>query len=661
MKSVRMNMMLKIGMVALLCLVLLSVLTYSKSKTTLNDQIDQRLSETAKAQTEYVSGWLNSRISEMQTLALLPSAKSMNWTKAKPDFEAVTTKFADQYESIIYIPPDGQAYTSTTSELFNVSDRPYFQKAMTGEVVVSNPVISKKTGKLIVPIAVPVCDKQNKVVGVIAGLVYAEAFNEVTSAKIGETGYPSIIQNDGLVVAHPEAKNIMKLNLLQQKDSPTLTELGKKMASGGQGIGYYEFQGVQKIVAYQPIPKTSWSMAITLAVDETQRPLGALRNTFVLFGLLMLIALQLLIYIMAGKITKPIKVITDHTQMMSTGDWTENVPDEYLVREDEFGSLGRGFDKMIKNMREMVREISNSSQEVAAFSQELAAASHNIASSMQEVSASTEEIAAGMEEVSSATDEISASGQQIGLALQRAKNNTEEDRQKALEVEVRAVKVQQEASSAQIMTRQMYGDIESKMKVAIEGAKVVEQISGLAQNIAGIADQTNLLALNAAIEAARAGEQGRGFAVVADEVRKLAESSSLTVRDIQNLTKQVQLSIQNLIDNSGSLLSFINDKVLPDYEYLGNVGGQYKEDSAITVNLADRVSKDIKNITVAIEEINRALGTTAATIEQTTAGSQEIAKGSEQSATAAMEINGASMRMAESAEKLNLLINRLKV
>jgi methyl-accepting chemotaxis protein len=661
MKSVRMKMMLNIGLLALTCIILLSLLTYNKSKTSLNVQIEQRLTETANAQTLVVSGWLNSRISELEMLALLPSVKSMDWTKAEPDLAAAATKLAGKYESIILIPPDGNCLTPNTATRINLSDRPYFQKGIKGEVFVNNPVVSKSSGKLIAPIAVPVRDAQNNVIAVVSGVVYTEAFNQVTSTKIGETGYPSIIQNDGLVVAHPQSENIMKLNLLEQKDSPTLMEIAKKMIKGQPGIGYYEFLGVQKMMAYQSIPGTSWSMAITLNVDEVKRPLDSLRNMFILVGLVILLVLELLIYVMAGNIVKPIKYVTAHTQMISTGDWTQDVPDEYLARKDEFGSLSRGLDKMIKNMREMVREIALSSQDVAASSEELAASSQNIASSMEQVSASTEEIAAGMEEVSAATEEINASGQEIATALQLSNTETQKDQQKAFQVEERAVKVQQDASAAQQATRQIYGEIETKMKVAIEGARVVEQISGLAQNIAGIADQTNLLALNAAIEAARAGEQGRGFAVVADEVRKLAESSSLTVKDIQNLTRQVQLSINNLIENSGSLLEFINDKVLPDYEYLGKVGQQYKVDSGITVSLAERVSEDVKRITFAIDEINRALGTTAATIEQSTAGSQEIAKGSQQAATAAMEINMASMRMAENAEKLNLLIARLKI
>ncbi|PKM76428.1 MAG: hypothetical protein CVU90_12180 [Firmicutes bacterium HGW-Firmicutes-15] len=210
-------------------------------------------------------------------------------------------------------------------------------------------------------------------------------------------------------------------------------------------------------------------------------------------------------------------------------------------------------------------------------------------------------------------------------------------------------------------TTSIYSNIQEKIKNAMEDARVVEQISHLAENIAAIADQTNLLALNAAIEAARAGEHGKGFAVVAEEVRKLASDSASTVGGIQNLTRQVNDAIGNLVKNSNDLLTFINVTVLNEYEQSVETGQQYRLDANTMVKMAEKNKTDTHDLLNSVMEINRAMENTAATIEETTAGSQEIAKASENAAAIAMEINAASMKMAKSAEQLNILINRFKI
>lgn len=183
----------------------------------------------------------------------------------------------------------------------------------------------------------------------------------------------------------------------------------------------------------------------------------------------------------------------------------------------------------------------------------------------------------------------------------------------------------------------------------------------MAQNIAGIAAQTNLLALNAAIEAARAGEQGKGFAVVAEEVRKLAEDSSVAVTNIQKLTHSVQTAINNLIKNSNQLLEFINTDVLNITNFMVDIGKQYKADADMINDTTADAKGKILEMLPSMQEIALAVEGVSATIEESTAGALEIAKGSEVAAQAAQEINESTRKLVQHADRLLHLIDQFKM
>ncbi|WP_054692514.1 methyl-accepting chemotaxis protein [Syntrophomonas palmitatica] len=356
-----------------------------------------------------------------------------------------------------------------------------------------------------------------------------------------------------------------------------------------------------------------------------------------------------------------ITFVVNHASIISGGDFSQNVEASFIERTDEMGALANAFQEISNRLRLAMANITATSKEVTAFSRQLSESAANIASAMEEVSASTQEIAAGMQEISAATQEVTASGQEIGATLNLVNSEAEKDRAKASEIDQRALQVQTGAAKASKYALQLYSDMHTRVEEAIERAQVVEEISGLAEKIAGIAGQTNLLALNAAIEAARAGEQGRGFAVVAEEVRKLAEDSAATVGDIQLLTGQVNESFNNLVANTKSLLQYINDRILPDYDYMAKIGQQYRDDSDIIVQLSERVRQNTMQITAAMDEVNRALASTASTINESTASSQEIAQGSEQAAMSAMEIAEVSHKMERSAENLQALLEQFKL
>lgn len=317
--------------------------------------------------------------------------------------------------------------------------------------------------------------------------------------------------------------------------------------------------------------------------------------------------------------------------------------------------------QMTDNLTKTLEEIAQHAEQSSVIASNLLDQSHNIVAGMEENTASTEQIAAGMQQVSASTQQIIASAAEISAMLNDLTQKSAEGNQQAQEIEKRALNIQDKADRAKNTTIEMYQDIQARVQQAMEEARVVEQISGLAQNIAAIADQTNLLALNAAIEAARAGEHGRGFAVVADEVRKLAEGSASTVENIQSLTRQVRVALDNLLENTSSILEFINKDIMRDYNAMSEIGVQYKEDSIQFFHLTSLFNEQIEKISSSMKEINYALESTISIIQQSAVGAQEISRSSEGATQAAEAINEACQQMAEGTHKLESLVAEFKL
>lgn len=387
---------------------------------------------------------------------------------------------------------------------------------------------------------------------------------------------------------------------------------------------------------------------------------SAITVIIVFFSLAFLLAILAGVFI-GRQISNLLVMAAEHLEQMAGGDFGFEIKPEHLERKDEIGTLARRMNDIITKVGQLIREINIASGEVTGASEKLAEEGQSVASSMQQISASTQEISAGMQEVSAVAEEISSSGIEVGNILEHVSKEADKDRQQAYEADKRAKKVQEDASAAKEATVQIYGKMQQKVENAMEEARIIDEISGLANKIAAIAGQTNLLALNAAIEAARAGEHGRGFAVVAEEVRALAEDSADTVDHIQTMTNQVHISVSNLIDNSNALLKFINDKVLPDYNYFEQMGRQYHDDGDIILNLAEQVGHDVQQVNESMGEINKAMESTAATIEQSSAGAQEVARGCEVAANASVEIREASQQLAAQAKNMNQMLSRFKV
>ncbi|WP_112179802.1 MULTISPECIES: methyl-accepting chemotaxis protein [Paraliobacillus] len=387
------------------------------------------------------------------------------------------------------------------------------------------------------------------------------------------------------------------------------------------------------------------------SVEET-------KNSFIVLGLAILVIVIALSVIIPNTISKPIIKLKERMNLMSNGDLSGD-PLKTDAR-DEIGDLIKASNLVNESIKGMLNQINDVSETLSAQSNDLMNSSTNVKDGSSQIVITMDELASGAESQANTTSDLSHSMANFSNKIKEANNsggNAYKSSQQLIDLTNRGSNLM-ESSINQM------GVIDSIVKEAVEKVSGLDnqsqEISQLVSVIKDIAEQTNLLALNAAIEAARAGEQGKGFAVVADEVRKLAERVSISVADITRIVTNIQQetgvvteSLQNgykevengrsKILTTGNTFEEINDSLL----------GMTKEIKQISDNL-NNISDNSDNINNSIEEIAAVSEESAAGIEQSSATVQQTNHSIEQVSSSASQLNSLSNDLRQLIEKFKL-------
>lgn len=657
MKSLKAKLTAMVVTLFVLALSGLAELNYWQAQKIILQDIERELALTVQAKAVELGGLLENNKTNIVTIASSPTIAGGNREVIIPYIKSELER-AKIYESLVWVDEKG-AYFDYNGATGNLEDRDYFQRAIKGETVISDPVISKKTNKPIIAIATPI-RSGGRVVGVLAGLVDIEEIQKIAlEIKVGNTGYAYILRGDGTIIVHPNKEMVLKTNSLTDPSAtPELKAATAKMTRGELGIVNYSYLGISKYLAYAPIPGTKWSIGVNVPVNEVTVVLDGFTRNSVIISIVILIIAAGAVQLLATRITKPLKELELVANQIALGDLTRAVVN--VFSKDELGHLARSFEVMGGNLRSLVQQINGSSEQVAASSEELTANAEQLVLVTTQVTNSVASTAHSIELQVAAVDKALGLAEKIASSAQSeaAKSETTiEIATKAVELADAGNKAVEGAVSQMNNIRQT---VDHSALIVTELGEQSKEIGQIVETISGIAGQTNLLALNAAIEAARAGEQGRGFAVVAEEVRKLAEQSQEAAKRIATLISDIQGKTENAVKamaNGTQEVKKGSDVVDQAGKSFSDIELQIKK----IVSIASEAATGMEQLTDSSQQVLESVKQVEYVIREISDQAQNISAATEEQSASMEEIATASHHLSQLAEQLSEAVNKFRV
>ncbi|MFM4746292.1 methyl-accepting chemotaxis protein [Aeromonas veronii] len=603
--SLKQKILLSVVIALSLVILLLSWQSYSSQKSLLLQGSQEQLQRLGTQQAERVSDWLAARRDVIQALGNKAGADPLNaLQQAQVSGRFQLTYFGESSGKMNDSDP------SINRDGYDPRSRGWYQEAMSkGGLIVTKPYLDVAYNIMVVTLAQPVSG------GVVGGdLSIASLVEDVTKMQLPADGFAIMMHKDGTIIAYKDAAKAMKpASEIDNDLTNALIEQSK--ASKDLVPAYFDNEGRDKLLWAVDIPDTDWELVLVLDKAALEAPLSSLLMTQLGMALLVLVgsilAISWLVSMLLGPLTKVSQALARIAD--GNGDLTQRIK---IDANDEVGQLANSFNRFVGSQHQLIGNIRQLANELNADAERSLVTNQAAVDELQRQQQEVTMVATAVTEMASATMEIAGNAENTAAAAQQSAQSSEQGK-------MLVNKTRQSING-------LAEEVGQATEVIGELSRHAQAITSILSTIQGIAEQTNLLALNAAIEAARAGEQGRGFAVVADEVRVLS-------RRTQDSTQQIQSTIETLQQTTARAVSLMQTS-------------QGLADNS--VQDADQAVRALEEITSAISLISDMAGQIATAAEEQTQVTGEITQNTTAIKDVSDEITAAAMRDLDQAHSL---------
>ncbi|MDL5385164.1 methyl-accepting chemotaxis protein [Aeromonas hydrophila] len=513
---------------------------------------------------------------------------------------------------------------------YDPRERPWYQDAVkAGQLIVTAPYVSVTMQKLVVTLSEPVLHQGELVGAVGANLALDKLIDEVLAMQVQGEGYAMLLDSSGLIVGHPNKELALKQigELSPDLSAATFQQWGRE----NNELHAATLDGRDVLLAVQPVAGTDWLLAMVMYRDVLEAPLATLLWQLVGLTLVLMLVFSALLTAMFKYLFADLGRVAGalHDIAHGEGDLTVHINTR---SKDEVGQLAESFNQFVARLHGIVSRLRDVTVELAAQSRAQAAGAQSRSQRVRQQQDEIVMVATAVTEMASATQEIAGNAEFAAT--------TSGDAVKL------AVAGQSQVGQSQRSITGLADEVADASQIIVELDAHAQKISGILATISGIAEQTNLLALNAAIEAARAGEQGRGFAVVADEVRVLSRRTHDSTDEIQQMIETLQQTTRRAVSGMETSRQLAGTSV-EDAESANLSLGQINEAIGAISDMATQIAAAAEEQTSVTSEISR-------NTENIRHVSQELAEQANQEAVQAAELKGLT-------ERLELEIGRFRL
>ncbi len=676
MRTIKGKLIVTISAVAVMIMLTGSIGSYLIANSVVNIKVRELQFEKALEKAEEMNGWLAGQIAWVEENAnayeffLQEFFQQKNYDEIKGYLEARLLSAGDTIMDAYYGFEDHTMLiiNSEVGSDYDCCERVWYKQAKeTGSVIVTDPYVDAFTGKIVVTIAVPLYNSSGEFAGVCGADITTEELVEVLDSLDGEEGgYGFIVDSAGCFVAHPNEAFLPEYN-----QNTSITEVADGALSGvaaklseGQGVVLNEdYDGEEKYFAVVSMQNCGWAVGVVAPRDVVFSELNILVLTSVFICAMGMLLIVSCVILAANRLLSPIADL----KQFASGDFREEVSGGRRKHQ-----VGEGFKDELEEIEHATKSVRKQIRESILGTMEEAAGMENIASEaysnmaelnngLDEMDQLVEDVTGKAKEVADVTKTISSSSTEFGVVVDGMSLKAAEAAEASGVISARAEKLLQSTTEAKSQASLIYRKVEKELEKALLEVERIETVKTLSQEILSIAAQTNLIALNASIEAARAGEAGNGFAVVAEEVRKLAEDSKSAVDNIQAVINDVVDSVMALKDSSGTLLNFMKEHVIGDYHAMLDTAKQYQEDAVFYDGIAGELGAAAQQMGASVEEMLAALQTVTDMNEVMVHDIDNVASAMQHTNVSSEEILRQMAILERSSRSLRAIVNGFKI